>query len=46
MHHHGVTFNLYVTFGSTRVCSPAMLDTSFSNGKDIWIAANDYYMYF
>ena len=40
--HHGVTFN----FGSAKVCSPAIFETSFSNDKDIWIAATDYYMYF
>ena len=33
--HHGVTFN----FGSAKVCSPAMFETSFSYDKDIWIAA-------
>ena len=40
--HHGVTFN----FGSAKVCSPAIFETSFSYGKDIWIAATDYYMHF
>ena len=35
---HGVTFS----FGSAKVCSPAMLETSFSYDKDIWIAATDY----
>ena len=29
--HHGVTFN----FGSAKVCSPAMFETSFSYDKDI-----------
>ena len=40
--HHGVTFN----FGSAKVCSPAIFDTSFSCDKDIWIAATDYSMHF
>ena len=40
--HHGVTFN----FGSAKVCSPAIFETSFSYDKDIWIAATDYYMHF
>ena len=40
--HHGVTFS----FGSAKVCSPAILETCFSYDKDIWIAATDYYMYF
>ena len=40
--HHGVTFN----FGSAKVCSPAIFETSFSCNKDIWIAATDYYMHF
>ena len=40
--HHSVTFN----FGSAKVCSPAMFETSFSDDKDVWIAATDYYMHF
>ena len=40
--HHGVTFN----FGSAKVFSPAIFETSFSCDKDIWIAATDYYMHF
>ena len=36
--HHGVTFN----FGSTKVCSPTIFETSFSCDKDISIAAVDY----
>ena len=40
--HHGVTFN----FGSAKVYSPAIFETSFSYDKDIWIAAIDYYMHF
>ena len=40
--HHGVTFN----FGSAKVCSPAIFETSFSYDKDIWIAATVYYMHF
>ena len=40
--HHGETFN----FGSDKVCSPAIFETCFSDDKDIWIAATDYYMYF
>ena len=39
--HHGVTFN----FGSAKVCSPAIFETSLSYDKDIWIAATDYYMH-
>ena len=38
--HHSVTFN----FGSAKVCSPAIFETSFS--CDIWIAGTDYYMHF
>ena len=33
--HHGVTFN----FGSTKVYSPAIVETCLSYNKDIWIAA-------
>ena len=40
--HHGVTFS----FGSSKVCSPVILETCFSYDKGIWIAATDYYMYF
>ena len=40
--HHGVTFN----FGSAKVCSSAIFETSFSYDKDIWIATTDYYMHF
>ena len=39
--HHGVTFN----FGSAKVCSTAIFETSFSYVKDIWIAATDYYIH-
>ena len=39
--HHGMTFN----FSSARVCSPAIFETCFSNGKDIWIASTDYYIH-
>ena len=39
--HHGVNFN----FGSAKVCSPDIFETSFSYDKDIWIAATDYYMH-
>ena len=35
---HGVTFN----FGSAKVCSPAIFETSFSYDKDICHAATDY----
>ena len=35
--HHGVTSK----FGSAKVCSTAIFETSF-----IWIAATDYYMHF
>ena len=40
--HHGVTFS----FGSAKVCSPAILETCLYYDKDIWIAATDYDMYF
>ena len=40
--YHGVTFN----FGSAKLCSLAIFETSFSYDKDIWIAATDYYMHF
>ena len=40
--HHGVTFNL----GCAKVCSPAIIGISFSNDKDIWIAATDYCIHF
>ena len=40
--HHGVT----LSFGSAKVCSPAIFETCFFEDKDIWIAATDYYMYF
>ena len=40
--HHGVTFN----FGSAKVCSPAIFETSFCYDKDIWIAVTEYYMHF
>ena len=39
--HHGVIFN----FGSAKMCSSAIFETSFSCDKDIWIAATDYYMH-
>ena len=42
MQHHGVTFN----FGSTKVCSHAIFETSLSYDKDTWIATTDYYMHF
>ena len=40
--HHCVTFS----FGSAKVCSPAICETCFSYDKAIWIAATDYYIYF
>ena len=40
--HHGITFN----FGSAKVCSPAIFETSFSYDKDVWITATDYYKHF
>ena len=40
--HRCATFN----FGSGKVCSPAIFETSFSCDKDIWINATDYYMHF
>ena len=39
---HGVIFN----FGSVKVCSLAIFETSFSYNKGIWIAATDYHMHF
>ena len=42
MGNHGVTYNL----GSAKAFSSAIFETSFSNDKDIWIAATDYYMHF
>ena len=39
---HDVTFH----FGSAKVCSPAILETSLSYDKDIWIAATYYYIHF
>ena len=29
---------------SAKVCSPAIFETCFSNDKDMWIAATDYYV--
>ena len=40
--HYAVTFN----FGSAKVCSPAIFETSFSYDKDIWISATDCWMHF
>ena len=40
--HHAVTFN----FGSVKVCSPAIFETSFSFDKDMFITATDCYMHF
>ena len=40
--HRDVTFN----FGSAKVCSPAIFETSFSYDKYVWIAATDGYMHF
>ena len=40
--HHGVIFN----FGSVKVCSPTIFETSFFYDKDIYIAATDYYIHF
>ena len=42
MHHHGVTFY----FGSSKVCSLAILETCFFYDRDKQIAATDYYIYF
>ena len=39
--HHGVIFS----FGSAKVCSPAIFETCFSLDKAKWIAATDYDMY-
>ena len=33
-------------FCSAKVCAPAILETSFSYDKNIWIAATDCYMHF
>ena len=33
-------------FGSAKVCSSDIFETSFSYDKDIWIAATNYYMHF
>ena len=41
MHHDDVTFS----FGSAKVCSPAIFETCFFCDKDISITT-DYYMYF
>ena len=35
-----------INFGSAKVFSPAIFQTSFSDEKDIWIAATDYYVHF
>ena len=40
--HGGVTF----IFSSAEVCSPAIFEIFFSDDKDIWIVATDYYMHF
>ena len=40
--HHCETFN----FGSVKVYSPAVFETSFSYDEDIWIATTDYYVHF
>ena len=40
--HHVMTFN----FGCSKLCSPAISETSFSCDKDIWIAVTDRYMHF
>ena len=33
-----------VSFGSAKVCSPAIFETCVCNDKDMWIAATDYDM--
>ena len=38
--HHGVT----VSFGSAKVCLPAIFEKCFSYDQDIWIAATDCYI--
>ena len=35
---HGVIFS----FGSAKVCSPAVFETCFFFDKDTWIASTDY----
>ena len=39
---NGVTFNL----GFVTVCSPAIFETYSSDHKNMWVTANDYYIYF
>ena len=39
---HGVIFD----FGSAKLCSAAIIETNFSDDKDIWIAVTDYCVYF
>ena len=40
--HYGVIFS----FGSAKVCSPAIFETCFSFDKDTCIASTDCYLYF
>ena len=42
----GVHYDVIFNFGSAKVCSPVIFETSFSYDKDIWIAAIDYCMHF
>ena len=39
---YGATFSL----GSTKVCTPAILETYLSYQKGIWNAATNYFVYF
>ena len=42
----GVHHDVIISYGSAKVCSPAIFETCFSFDKDTWIASTDYYMYF
>ena len=42
MPRHGIIFNL----GSAKVCSPTIIETYFSDYKNIWITLTDYYISF
>ena len=39
----GVYYGVIFSFGSAKVCSPAIFETCFSFDKDTWIASTDYY---
>ena len=42
MLYHGMTCNP----GSAKVCSSAIIETCFFHDKDVWVAVDDFYMYF